>query len=948
LDTARIVGADERERARGRVHDLVERYRSLLTSGRIRTYNEAHTVQDFILPLFEALGWDIHNRDSRDEVLPESPAASGRADWAFNLNGITKVLVEAKSLPSNLANPEFARQAINYSYSRGVTWAVLTNFAELHVYNAEWALPDPQLLRFLSFSWGEYERDFDRLWLLSKPAFESGQLDVEAERYGKKRLKTPVGEQLFGDLVEFRNDLRSMVVAFHPEVPVPVADHAVQRLLDRLIFMRAAEDREIEPIQLMPLLRRLEHTRKRDTLWSQLLSLFREWEGRYDSQLFADQPLDHLDPLWEPVWRTIKGLYESDGGLIQYDFRGIDADVLGGVYEQYLGHLAKSEAAPISKRRRHTPAAPKEVTRPFRKAHGVYYTPRWMVRFIVAEALAPILEKRSPDEIRSIRILDPACGSGSFLVEAFNVLSRYWAREEAPASAEASLAMRLRILRDNLFGIDLDPQAVEIAQLNLLLAALTQPTLLPDLSTNFAIGNALFDRRLRPVPSGFDTAGWFQAAFLGAGGADHQFDVVVMNPPYYDLQGHPYQQEALRSVYPEVASGHDDILYFFLARALDLLRADGQLGCVVARYWLDSKYAQKLRALLASRLTVRQVVDFQSYQPFGREVGVNAAILIATAGRSAGPTRYLMPSTDGFGELPRTLLESVSGLRPSAPEFSEIEFSTTEAPWRPRPQGRRRPRVSRPLGTIAFLSQGVKAGRNEVFVVGPRLIEARNLEMDFMRPVLEGEDIGAFALRETGRRLIYLDGSVPVAAAPNIGAYLAEHEDELRKRAEASNNSYPWWRLQRPRRGPAVDAPVRLLAPQLATRPRFSVVTSSGPIANAVGLTDTVMLALVDQGVSPYFLLGVLNSQYAAAWARENTKTKRGGYREFGATAMAGFPVPELDPNSTELIADLARELQVYLDARIPTLSKGRFDDLVNGSQERQALLAEIDRLLDQ
>lgn len=929
------------------IRALVERLRQVDAAGMARQYNEARTVNEFVLPLFEALGWDIHNRTSSHEVLPEQSAAAGRADWTLSIRGIARVLVEAKSLSTNLSSPQYARQAINYSYSRGVTWAVLTNFRELHVYNAEWALPDPELSRFLSFRWEDLEADLDRLWLLSRPAVEAGGLDHEAERYGRKRRKTPVGDQLFGDLLEYRFSLRRSFQAYNPSIPIATIDHAVQRLLDRLIFIRAAEDREIEPPHLWPLLRSLEQSKKRSTLWDRLLRQFREWERDYDSQLFEVQPLDHLGTEIQPIWDTIAGLYETDSGLVHYDFRGIDADVLGGVYEQYLSHLARLERTPARRDVKSESAEGKRASRGLRKARGVYYTPLWMVRFIVNGALGPLLDSCTDEQVRHIRILDPACGSGSFLVETFRVLSRYWEAREKPKTAQDLQDLRLSILRDNLFGIDLDSQAVEIAQLNLLLAALNSKSRLPDLTGNFVVGNALFDLNRRMGTHKDDGSGWLKPADVWAAfpTAHQGFDAVVMNPPYYDLQLHPYQQAALRDAYPEMGTGREDILYYFLARAVDLTRKGGQIGCVVARYWLDSRYADRLRGHLAQQTRVREIIDFRSYQPFGRDVAVNAAIVLAEAGGPTETARMLTPATDGIGVLSPLLMESMASLEPGPPAFDVAVVPLSAEPWR-NPTHRSSTRVKTVrLGDIAFLTQGIKTGRNDIYVVSPALARARELEPEVLRPVLEGEDIGAFALIDTGRRLIYLDGSVDLAGYPNTLAYLEEHREELLARAEASRSRYPWWRLQRPRRSPAVDAALRLIAPQLATAPRFSAISSVGSLAGAVGLTDTLMLAVIDD-FSPYYVLAVLNSTYGADWTRLNAKVKRAGYREFVATSLAEFPVPVLDPSSQELLAEYARQLQIELADPPYRAFKGRFDDRLNESAPRSALIAEATALL--
>lgn len=143
---------------------------------------------------------------------------------------------------ADLSNPDFARQAINYSYNKSVTWAALTNFDSLRIYNAEWYGPNPNFGLFLDLQWEQYERDFDRLWWLSNESMQSGILDREAAKVGKKLKKTPVGEQLFGDMWTFRGVLRDYFRAYNEAVAPDRLEHAVQRLLDRLIFIRALED----------------------------------------------------------------------------------------------------------------------------------------------------------------------------------------------------------------------------------------------------------------------------------------------------------------------------------------------------------------------------------------------------------------------------------------------------------------------------------------------------------------------------------------------------------------------------------------------------------------------------------------------------------------------------------------------------------------------------------
>jgi hypothetical protein len=529
--------------ARSAVRELVRRYEAIRRAGQDRSYNEARTVNELILPLFQALGWDVHNQTGRNEVIPEVQASRGRVDWAFRIRGVPRLFLEAKKLSADLDNPDHARQAINYAYNKNVTWAVLTDFAGLRVYNAEWHGPNPNVNLFLDLTHDQYDSEFERLWWLSRPSFEAGVLDREASRVGRKLKKTPVGERLFSDLLIFRGMLRDYFRAYNEKVDSVELDQAVQRLLDRLIFIRTAEDRGVEPNHLRSLLRELEATHKRATLWDELLRLFREFDVGYDSQLFSKQLLDRLVTEVEPIRFVLEGLYGSRDRAIEYDFSAIDADVLGGVYEQYLGQLAK--ASPVPKAKLSVAQAIKERdksdTKPFRKAHGVYYTPKWIVRFIADQTLGHLLRGRSPEEVRELRVLDPACGSGSFLVEAFGLLDTYWAGQEPPRTPADVRDRRVRILRENIFGVDLDPQAVEIAQLNLLLVALDQRELLPDLARNIVVANSLLEKGPSEQWFGEPPATAVDWRRLDPDG-EGLFDVVIANPPYIRAEAMDRQQ----------------------------------------------------------------------------------------------------------------------------------------------------------------------------------------------------------------------------------------------------------------------------------------------------------------------------------------------------------------------------------------------------------------------
>ncbi len=328
-----------KEESKKEIQILIEKYLRIKDSGKIKDFNEERTKKEFIEPLFEALGWDLRNKYNDDEVIVEEKISRGRVDYSFRINGIPKFFLEAKSLKEDLDNIKFVEQAINYSYYKNCTWAILTDFEGLKVFNAEWKNANPLQSQFLSFNYETYIDRFDKLWWLSKESFDKGILDKEAEELGKKTKKTPIDKQLLQDLTVFRELLTKNILKNNQSSNLSEdnLDEAVQRIIDRLIFVRVCEDKQLEQPTLQPLIRE-QHTKK---LYKILKEIFRKFDEDYNSKLFSPHLCEDLIIDDEIIEKVIKGLFIASDNLIKYDFGAIDADVLGNIYEQYLGHILK-------------------------------------------------------------------------------------------------------------------------------------------------------------------------------------------------------------------------------------------------------------------------------------------------------------------------------------------------------------------------------------------------------------------------------------------------------------------------------------------------------------------------------------------------------------------------------------------------------------------------------
>lgn len=260
-----------KEKAKLKIQELVEKYERVKASHSVSKYTEEETKKDFIQPMFQALGW---NTTDKNEVTAEQVLSAGRIDYGFYLNGRLKFNVEAKSLKTDLNREDYANQAVKYSWNKGAIWAILTDFENLKVFNAQVidrSLADKQ---FFDIPYNQYVERFDQLWLLSKESFLENLLDKEAEKVGKKLQTVSVGSLLYKDLNECRDILTHILSMCNPKVDKDLLDEGVQKLLDRLIFLRVAEDRNIEGPILKELLR--EHEEKGGHKFQSMIKKFRE------------------------------------------------------------------------------------------------------------------------------------------------------------------------------------------------------------------------------------------------------------------------------------------------------------------------------------------------------------------------------------------------------------------------------------------------------------------------------------------------------------------------------------------------------------------------------------------------------------------------------------------------------------------------------------------------
>jgi tRNA1(Val) A37 N6-methylase TrmN6 len=579
-----------------KVESLVERYQETVKEQRISKYNEEMTKKDFILPLFEALGWKTD--DSR-EVTAEEKISKKRVDYGFRINGIPKFFLEAKSFKENLDERKYIEQAINYAWHKGCTWAVLTNFESLKIFNAEVKTEHPWLSQFKpTLHYNDFLGRTEDLLLLSRESFEKGLLDKEAEKWGKKAKKMPIDQQLLLDFTKFRDMLSRNITKLNESkhLTEEELDESVQRILDRLIFIRNCEDRELEPKILISNYREWE-SKGRGQLINSLRLTFDHFDEEYNSKIFAKRLIDDLDLDNEVLHEIIEGLYRNKDNE-PYDFSIIDADILGTIYEQYLGHILKKTEKRAKLTENHV----------HRKEQGIYYTPTNIVNYIVENTIGKLILDRKVN-LEDIKVLDPACGSGSFLIKSFDLLNaQYQKREKDYSQTQLDLDTNIpfktksRILQSNIFGVDLDKQAVEITQLNLLLKIAEKSHRLPLLEANIKTGNSLIESETLSGDKAFEWPSEFPEVLAGGG-----FNAIVGNPPYYNIKSDDILRKS--QDYMLLSKGVVNISALFVKKAIDLLKPNGYLGFIIPKSFAYVDSWLPLREFLFRNTQLIKVVD---------------------------------------------------------------------------------------------------------------------------------------------------------------------------------------------------------------------------------------------------------------------------------------------------------------------------------------------------
>lgn len=919
-------------------------------------YNELTAREEFIDPLFELLGWDVTNKQRlsqtyKDVLLGKNIKIEGESkipDYTFRVGGSPVYFVEAKKPYVDIeTETEPAFQLRRYAWSANLPVSVLTNFRQLAIYDTR-SRPKPSdkssVARILYLDYASFEKEWGRVAdLLSKEAVLKGSLEkIDAKLSGIKGASS-VDSEFLSDMESWRTMMAKAIASRNPGLEQRELNYVVQQTIDRIVFLRICEDRGIEPVGL------LKTGLKSGRTYRSLFEIFESADQKYNSGLFHFVPdsrrREEPDILSqkikvddEPLEEIVTSLYYPNS---PYEFSVIPAEILGQVYEQFLGKVIRLTP---------THRAVVEDKPEVKKAGGVFYTPDYVVKFVIKQTLDIALEGKTLTQVKRFRIVDPACGSGSFLIAAYERLLQWYLDwylshpgkeskaalyEDEEGNKQLAISERKRILQSCIYGVDIDRQAVEVTKLSLHLKVLegeTEQTLgpqlrlyhdraLPDLGAKIKQGNALVEPDILGLTQ-YDVGGvasqtspfdWSEEfPFLKDG---EKFDLAIGNPPW-GADVSEAERVYLKERYRRIIKRIPDSYLYFTDKFLSLVKApEGRAGMV-----LPSTVLNQHDAVLARDLICASGVDcVVNLGPgvFGNKVLNTTSVVTCALGLNPANIKTLDLSKSPQAEKPKRLGHSVAQPRKRWLETVRADPEHTFFIGDPRAaellaEARK---TNPPLSEIleGDIQRGVSPDFFSAHVLNGAELRSVNPEKEIVRESISGEQIKPYQRWVVDQYILYLGKDDDIERYPRALKHIEKYRNSITC-PEVRERKQPWWALHRKR------------DPAIFKSPKFIGLTTSKTVnlaydANgSLVVTDAMFVFKVKSEIDPNMVLAVMQSRPFLFFYRVANQGESRVIPQLKAAKLEPLPFPgpdrraKLEPTISSLVRR-AQEIQEAKDS---------------------------------
>ena len=806
------------------------------------------------------------------------------------------------------------QQAWNYAVAvKGCRWVLVSNYVELRLYAFGQGTQHYEQFRFDQLiDITEYERF---MLLLSAEKLLSGA--TESLLLESQRADRDITDDLYADYKALRGSLMAAVDEAAPEMDAEQRIAVAQTVLDRVLFVAFAEDTGLLPRNTLQ--KAFEHHDPYNPrpIWDNFKGLFRRidvgdpsnyepLEGRilkYNGGLFQrDQRIENL-ALSDAVCEGFKQIG-------QYDFQSeVGVTILGHIFEQSITDMERL----IAQARGEEPVEAKSVgTSGRRKRDGVVYTPDYVARFIVEQTLGTHMREIFTDcvepritrvssvtdyeniqwrnrnaelqawreyqeRISKLRVVDPACGSGVFLVMAFDYMKAEYKRTSTKI-AELMIARGDRsggdlfepdseILSRNLFGVDVNAESVEITKLSLWIKTARRGKVLDSLDENIRVGDSLIeDKSYAYREHGFNWRESFPEVFAEGG-----FDICLGNPPYVRMERIKPMKRYLRGAY-EVVADRADLYAYFYERGLRLLKAGGRLGYVSSSSFFKARFGRALRRYLRTKSTIETVVEFGDHSLFDGVVTYPVVMVIrSNHAPEDQQIKFCHLNARPDGEF-SVEFDAIADVFPQS--------ALSDGSWHLERQDIRslREKVRKggiPLEDVFGLPKyGVKTGKNEAFYVDAEtrdaLIADDPRSEELLVPLAVGDDCYRWAVERNQRWLIYIPkNAVNIDDYKAVKSHLLKYKTSLEKRSTKQR----WFELQQSQ-SRYIDefASTKIVYPEMSQGQKFSIVRGSLFINNKafyIPREDFELLGFLNSQVCWFFLGGIASPLRGGVWRLE-------------------------------------------------------------------------------
>lgn len=621
-----------------KLQSLVRKYEQNRDHYRTARFNETMLRSEFLDPFFELLGWDIKNIAGKStherEVLLEEPLKNNAAshtkkpDYTFRLFGERKFFVEAKKPCVSIeVDDDPAKQVRRYGFSAGLKISVLSNFEYLFIYDTTYPVKDcdtRSVALINSYHYTEYVDAIEDIAnKLGKASVYSGDFDEVWKDIESNVSHLSIDDIFLKQINDWRLMLGNQILALTPDLDLLELGDIVQSYINKILFLRVCEDRNIETYQ------KLLQIADNDN-GDELIEKFKEADRKYNSGLFGERlSSDIVSNIKSSFWTIIRQLYYPES---PYSFAVLSSDILGRIYEIFIAQRLAMVNGHLS-----------IVNKPENEERDIVTTPSFIIREILSRTIGSDIEGKNLEELCNLQFADIACGSGAFLLQLYQLLQDtlidYLLQHNKRGLIQTSIdtyklpyEVKREILTKCVFGVDKDFNAVESCKFGLLLKLLEGEDvdslskyhpILPSLDDNIFYGNSLLSSADVPAVH-TETVNPFDFA-------DKKFDYIIGNPPYMKTEDIKNITPIEHKLYPNcfsTAYKQYDKYFLFIERALHLLKDQGKLGYIVPSKFMKVGAATKLRKLISDGKHVNALLSFGAFQVFSDKSTYSSIIVL--------------------------------------------------------------------------------------------------------------------------------------------------------------------------------------------------------------------------------------------------------------------------------------------------------------------------------